>query len=83
MDVHSPCLETDHNFKEKENNNTLTSSEVSELYTKSGGKVTKFSLNLYFTVHYFYPKISSFMLFLCTMIVLDCFKLQVFYVKKF
>ena len=40
--------------------------------------VTKFSLNLCFTVHYFYPKISSFKLVLCLTVVLDFFKLSTF-----
>ena len=35
--------------------------------------VTKFSLNSCFTVHYFYPQISSFTLVLSVTIVLDCF----------
>ena len=35
--------------------------------------VTKFSLHLSFTVHYFYTKISNFMAFLSMKIVLNCF----------
>ena len=39
--------------------------------------VTKFSLNLCFTVHYFYPQICSFRLVLSLKIDLDCFQLHV------
>ena len=35
--------------------------------------LTKFFLNLCFTVHYFYPKISSFTLVFSITLVLDCF----------
>ena len=35
--------------------------------------VTKFSLHLSFTVHYFYTKISNSMAFLSIKIVLNCF----------
>ena len=46
-------------------------------------RVTKFLLNLCFTVHYFYPKISSFTLVCFVTIVLDCFQLHVFCFEKF
>ena len=36
--------------------------------------IKTFSLNLCYTAHYFYPKISSFTLVLSKKVVLDCFK---------
>lgn len=47
--------------------NTFTANGKINLYY-----VTKFSLNLSLTVHYFYKKICSFTLVLCIRIVLDC-----------
>ena len=47
---------------------TLTANGKRELY-----HVTKFYLNLCFTVHFFYPKNSSFRLVLSITYVLDCF----------
>ena len=45
--------------------------------------MTKFSLNLYFTVHYCYPKISGFTLVLFMAIVFSSFQLVIFCFVEF